>query len=55
MPSGRIVGDTAMVNARLDELAELTGADELMVTCVAYDLAARLRSLELLTQNLSSA
>ena len=48
MPSARIVGDVAMVEAGLVELAGLTTADELMITCVAYELTARLRSLELL-------
>ena len=50
LPTSRIVGDAATVNAELDRLGELTGADELMVTCVAYDLSARVRSLELLSR-----
>ncbi len=48
MPTARIVGDSDTANAGLEVLAELTQADELMVTCVAYHLSARLRSLELL-------
>jgi luciferase family oxidoreductase group 1 len=48
MPSTRIVGDVATVVEQLDELATATGADELMVTSVAYDLSARLTNLELL-------
>ena len=48
MPSTRIVGDVESVVSRLDELAAKTGASELMVTSVAFDLSARLRSLELL-------
>lgn len=51
MPSNRIVGDIESVVAQLDHLAELTGADELMVTSVAFDLSARVRSLELLASN----
>jgi len=47
LPTARIVGDVATVRTRLAELAELTAADELMVACVAHDLSARLRSLEL--------
>jgi luciferase family oxidoreductase group 1 len=56
LPTSRIVGDAATANAALDVLAELTRADEIMVTCVAYHLEARLRSLELLapTQSHSS-
>lgn len=55
MPSTRIVGDVATVVSQLDELAISTGANELMVTAVAYDLSARLRSLELLAANWSQA
>jgi len=54
MPSTRIVGDPAAVTAQLDELAIATGANELMVTSVAYDLSARLRSLELLAATWAS-
>jgi luciferase family oxidoreductase group 1 len=48
LPTSRIVGDADTANAGLDVLAELTHADEVMITCVAYHLEARLRSLELL-------
>ena len=48
LPTSRIVGDADTANAGLEVLAELTHADELMITCVAYHLSARLRSLELL-------
>jgi luciferase family oxidoreductase group 1 len=51
LPTSRIVGDAATANAALDVLAELTQADEIMVTCVAYHLEARLRSLELLAHS----
>ena len=51
MPSARLVGDVEYVNAGLDLLAERTGADELMVTSVAYDLDARLRNLTLLVES----
>lgn len=51
MPSTRIVGDPTTVIAQLDDLATATGANELMVTSVAYDLSARLRSLELLAEH----
>ncbi|MDO8390527.1 MAG: LLM class flavin-dependent oxidoreductase [Actinomycetota bacterium] len=50
LPTSRVVGATADVVAELHALAERTGAQELMVTSVAYDLDARVRSLELLAQ-----
>ena len=48
LPTNRIVGDAESVSAQLHDLVRLTSADEVMVTCVAYDLEPRLRSLELL-------
>jgi luciferase family oxidoreductase group 1 len=48
MPSNRVVGDPAAVVARLDHLLAETGADELMVSTVAFALEERIRSLELL-------
>ena len=50
LPTSRIVGATADVVVELHALAERTGAQELMVTSVAYDLDARVRSLELLAE-----
>ena len=50
MPTSRIVGATADVVSELRTLAVRTGAHELMVTSVAYDLDARLRNLELLAE-----
>jgi luciferase family oxidoreductase group 1 len=47
-PTNRIVGDAATVAERLTELASRTGADELMLSTVAYDVAVRCRSLELI-------
>jgi luciferase family oxidoreductase group 1 len=52
LPTSRIVGDVEMVIEGLGNLAARTGADELMVTSVAYDLDARLRSIELLAKHL---
>ena len=46
--TNRIVGEVSDVVERLRELASRTAANELMVTAVAFDLAARERSLELL-------
>lgn len=45
-----LVGDPETVAAGLDELVEATGADELIVTNMIYDHAARLHSYELLAE-----
>jgi luciferase family oxidoreductase group 1 len=45
-----IIGDIAKVMDRLQALAESTKADELMITTMVYDHAARRRSYELLAQ-----
>ncbi len=52
LPTSRIVGDAATVVAGLVHLRSATGANELMVTSVAYDLSARVRSIELLAEHL---
>lgn len=51
MPTSRVVGTPDTVMPELRNLVERTGADELMVTSVAYDLEARVRSLELLAEH----
>ena len=51
LPTSRIVGDANAVTDALHDLVERTGAQELMVTSVAYDVAARIRSIELLAQH----
>jgi luciferase family oxidoreductase group 1 len=51
LPSSRIVGETSTVIVELEDLVARTGADELMVTSVAYDLSARIRSIELLAEH----
>ena len=48
MPSNRIVGAIDDVVHGMRGLVARTGANELMVTSVAFDLSARIRSLELL-------
>src|SRR3712207_8192890 len=42
--SMQVVGDPRTVRARIEELAENTAADEVMVTTNVYDHAERLRS-----------
>lgn len=44
----RFVGDAAHVADRLETLRRVTGADELLVTTITHDHAARVRSYELL-------
>lgn len=50
LPTSRVVGATSDVVTALRSLVQRTGAHELMVTSVAYDLDARVRSLELLAE-----
>jgi luciferase family oxidoreductase group 1 len=53
LPSNRIVGEISTVIVEMEDLVARTGADELMVTSVAYDLSARIRSIELLAEHWS--
>ena len=55
LPTSRVVGDPSTAIPAVRDLVDRTGANELMVTCVAYDLAARTRSLELLAQHTLSS
>jgi luciferase family oxidoreductase group 1 len=45
-----IAGTPEVVKSRIDELVARTGADEVMVSTMVYDFAARKRSLELLAE-----
>lgn len=47
------IGNTSTVRAKIDEFAERTKADELIVTAQVYDQRARLRSYELLMEAVS--
>ena len=51
LPTNRIVGAPVTAVPMLRELVAATGADELMVTAVAFHREARIRSLELLDAN----
>src|SRR5262249_14485939 len=53
LPSNRIVGAPDQVVSEMHELADRTGASELMITSVAYDIDARVRSLELVAEHWS--
>ena len=46
--NGRVVGTPDVVVDELDRLVAETGADEIMVSTVAFDVATRLRAVELL-------
>jgi alkanesulfonate monooxygenase SsuD/methylene tetrahydromethanopterin reductase-like flavin-dependent oxidoreductase (luciferase family) len=48
--SMQVIGDPRTVRARIEELAEHTAADEVMVTTNVYDHAERLRSYERLAE-----
>ncbi len=48
--SMQVIGDPRTIRARLEELAEHTAADEVMVTTNVYDHAERLRSYELIAE-----
>ena len=50
MPTNRIIGTPASVVADLEELVDITVANELMVFSAAYGVENRVRSLELLAQ-----
>jgi luciferase family oxidoreductase group 1 len=54
LPTSRIIGEISVVIRELEELVARTGASEVMVTSVAYDLEARIRSIELLAENWSA-
>ena len=46
----QIVGTPEQVRARIEDLVTRTGADEVMIATHAYDVAARVRSYELVAQ-----
>ncbi len=50
LPTSRIVGDQHTVITGLRSLATQTGANELMITSVAFDVEARIRSIELVAE-----
>lgn len=46
----QVIGDPPTVKARLLELAELYGVDELVIVSICYDFSARVRSYELIAE-----
>jgi luciferase family oxidoreductase group 1 len=52
---GQAMGSPATVRKQLGDLLEQTRADEFMLTCMVYDLAARARSFELIRSEVAPA
>jgi luciferase family oxidoreductase group 1 len=52
---GQALGSPQTVRRQLGELLEATRADELMLTCMVYDLQARARSFELIRAEVAPA
>ncbi len=50
---GQAVGSPETVGRQLTELLERTGADELMLTAMVYDIADRIRSFELIAEKVA--
>ena len=53
--ANHVVGDPATVRAGLEDLVARTGADELMLTTMAHDPATRIRSFELVAEEMALA
>ncbi len=51
--TGQALGSPETVTAQLTALLERTGADELMLTTMVYDIAARIRSYELVAEQVA--
>jgi luciferase family oxidoreductase group 1 len=51
--AGQALGSPDTVRAQLSGLLERTGADELMLTTMVYDIADRIRSFELVTEKVA--
>ena len=49
-PRRAIIGNPALVRKGIEELAELYGADEVLVVTITYEHAARRRSYELIAE-----
>ena len=52
--ASQAVGSPETVRAKLTDLIERTGADELMLTTMVYDIADRIRSFELITEKVAA-
>ena len=53
MPSEQLIGSVERVVEGLLQLVERTNADELMLTAATYDVADRIRSLDLIADALT--
>ena len=52
--ASQAVGSPETVRAKLTDLIERTGADEMMLTTMVYDIADRIRSFELITEKVAA-
>ena len=50
---GQAMGSPETVRRQLDELLDKTGADELMLTSLVYDIEDRIRSFELIAEKVA--
>jgi alkanesulfonate monooxygenase SsuD/methylene tetrahydromethanopterin reductase-like flavin-dependent oxidoreductase (luciferase family) len=53
--TGQAVGSPETVRQRLTDLLDRTGADELMLTTMVYDIEDRIRSFELITEKIAGS
>ena len=53
--AGQAVGSPETVRQQLTSLLERTGADELMLTTMVYDIEDRIRSFELITEKVAGS
>jgi alkanesulfonate monooxygenase SsuD/methylene tetrahydromethanopterin reductase-like flavin-dependent oxidoreductase (luciferase family) len=51
--ASQAVGSPETVRAKLTDLVQRTGADELMLTAMVYDINDRIRSFELITEKVA--
>ena len=52
--AGQALGSPATVTAQLKALLERTAADELMLTTMVYDIDARVRSYQLIAEEVAA-
>ena len=53
--TGQALGSPETVRRQLSDLLERTGADELMLTTMVYDIGDRVRSFELITEKVAGS
>jgi alkanesulfonate monooxygenase SsuD/methylene tetrahydromethanopterin reductase-like flavin-dependent oxidoreductase (luciferase family) len=53
--TGQALGSPETVRQQLSDLLERTGADELMLTTMVYDIEDRVHSFELITEKVAGS